>query len=121
MPAGPHQKSSSSGVFPTGPNVKEHLFADYVRSATRRQMFVQTLGTSNHEVVRAEERLMLRAKEKLQAHIRELGDRLSTGDREVLLRHLFIQEVAGYDDLDLDDRASVLVALLQQERLSVSF
>lgn len=85
---GPYQKSLSSGVFPAGPNVKQHLFADYVRSATRRQMFVQTLGTSNHEVVRAEERLMLRAKEKLQAHIRELGDRLSTGDREVLLRHL---------------------------------
>lgn len=110
-----------SGVYAASGSVRQQLFSDYVRSATRRQMFVQMLGSADHEVVRTEQKLMLRAKERLQCHLRELGDRLSPHLRDDLLRHMFIQEIAGYDDLDVDDRAAVLVALLQQEGLSVSF
>lgn len=101
-----------------GPDLHEGFFADYVRSAVRRILFIHSGMTEQSEVVQKEAAILNRAKSLLQDHIRCLGPKLPAGTRDQVLRHMMVVELAGYDDLTAEERARALVDVLKTEGLT---
>lgn len=101
-----------------GESLKEELFADYVRSAVRRTLFLHSGMSDTSEIVRTESAMLERAKSRLQEHVRGLGPGFPSEVRNQVVRHMVVVELAGYSDLTDEARARALVDVLKAEGLA---